>query len=491
MPEIDGSSQPQITEMFSKFALAFKTKTFEFFAEDDDAPTTTPATPLHPSAADIDPDNYTLLVLDDSAEEFITDQKVVVIKPDAQRQTHIDPTRPAKTHVPDSLIPSLFATVSSFEASYLHLQTAHVPYHEDTIRTTDKTLVSHLQKLSEIKRWYTNYLSTPNPNPDFPIGSCSEAQVQENQSKLRCLETVFNRLQTEIDEKGDRVFFLRQELDKIRKGNGKLSKKLSSYSGPSSREVALTVRVFDSMLREACRSMHGFSKLLIGLMKEAKWDLDLAASSVHSGVDYAKRGHNRYAFLSYASLCMFRGFDSEGFGLLDVNGIVCNGMGSNPGERTPLGKLNEHVSCNPMEVLSKNPNCGFSRFCELKYQELIHPTMESSIFVDSDRNEAVLNSWKSLSVFYESFVKMASSIWLLHKLAYSFDPVVEIFQVERGVDFSMVYMEDVTRKGSFSGKSRPKVGFTVIPGFKVGRTVLQSQVYLIGSSVHSSNGRLD
>lgn len=131
------------------------------------------------------------------------------------------------------------------------------------------------------------------------------------------------------------MFSLRQELDKIRKGNGKLSKKLSSYSGPSSREVALTVRVFDSMLREACRSMHGFSKLLIGLMKEAKWDLDLAASSVHSGVDYAKRGHNRYAFLSYVSLCMFRGFDSEGFGLLDVNGIVCNGMGSNPGERTP------------------------------------------------------------------------------------------------------------------------------------------------------------
>lgn len=269
----------------------------------------------------------------------------------------------------------------------------------------------------------------------------------------------------------------------------KLSKKLSSCSG----EVKLTVRVFDSMLREAQRSMHGFAKILIGLMKEAKWDLDLAANSVHPGVDYKKRGHNRYAFLSYVCLCMFKGFDSEGYGLLDVNGIVCNnGIGSNPGERTPIGKLKEHLSCNnPMEVLNKNPNCGFSRFCEMKYQELIHPTMESSIFANLDRNEAVLSSWKSLGVFYESFVKMASSIWLLHKLAYSFDPVVEIFQVERGVDFSMVYMEDVTKKGSFSGRSRPKVGFTVVPGFKVGRTVLQSQVYLISSSVHSSNGGPD
>jgi len=178
---------------------------------------------------------------------------------------------------------------------------------------------------------------------------------------------------------------------------------------------------------------------------------------------------------------MFRGFDLEGFGMLDLNGILCNGNSSNSVEKnTPLGKLTEHLMCHPMEVLSKNPNCGFSRFCESKYQQLIHPTMESSIFSNLDQNEVVLNSWKSLSVFYESFVKMASSIWLLHKLAFSFDPVVEIFQVERGVEFSMVYMEDVTKKASLSRNSRPKVGFTVIPGFKIGRTVLQSQVYLVG-----------
>ena len=133
-----------------------------------------------------------------------------------------------------------------------------------------------------------------------------------------------------------------------------------------------------------------------------------------------------------------------------------------------------------MEVLSKNQSCEFLRFCERKYQQLIHPTMESSIFINLDQNEVVLSSWKSLTAFYESFVKVASSVWLLHKLAFSFNPVVEIFQVERGVDFSMVYMEDVTKKSVFVGKSRPKVGFTVIPGFKVGKTVIQSQVYLIG-----------
>ncbi|CAN0921455.1 Protein GRAVITROPIC IN THE LIGHT 1 [Linum grandiflorum] len=111
-----------------------------------------------------------------------------------------------------------------------------------------------------------------------------------------------------------------------------------------------------------------------------------------------------------------------------------------------------------MEMLSRNPSGQFSRFCEKKYQELIHPTMESSIFCNLDPK--------------------ASSVWTLHMLAFSFDPAVEIFQVEKGVDFSMVFMEDVTRKFSLPTKTRVKVGFTVFPGFKVGRTVIQAQVYL-------------
>uniref|UniRef100_A0A5B6ZU41 Uncharacterized protein n=1 Tax=Davidia involucrata TaxID=16924 RepID=A0A5B6ZU41_DAVIN len=478
MPEMDGPSKPpQISEMFQKFALAFKTKTFEFFGDEDETATSAVATDTE------DADGFTLL---DSAEEFIPDQKVVVIKPD---QTHnSSPTKsacpigPSTTQFIETLMSSLFATFSSFEASYLQLQTAHVPFDEDTIKTADRALVSHLQRLSDIRQLYRNFRKTPNFNAEFPIGSCLEAQVQENQSKLRTLETVVNQLQSDIDVKHDEVLVLRQKLDDIQKTNSKLSKgsSINSNSNPkSSTDVLLTIRVFDKMLREAWKALHSFTKLLIDLMKKAGWDLDLAANSVHPDIDYAKKGHIRYAFLSYVCLGMFRGFDSEGFGLVE-NGIVCNGKGSTFDKYSSLKQLIEHVSSNPMEVLTKNPNCEFSKFCEKKYQQLIHPTMESSIFSFLDRKEVVLNSWRSLSVFYEAFVKMSSSIWLLHKLAYSFNPVVEIFQVERDADFSMVYMEDVTRKGILPGKSKPKVGFTVVPGFKIGKTMIQSQVYLTG-----------
>ncbi|GMJ01412.1 CHIQUITA1-LIKE 9 [Hibiscus trionum] len=449
---------PQISEMFQKFALAFKTKTFEFFADEEDA--------NHNSS-----DGFSLL---DSTEDFITDQKVVVIKPDPPPNSSSH-HRTIDTQIAESLISSVFATVSSFEASYLQLQTSHVPFVEESVKAADRALVSHLQRLSDLKRFYREVLKNPDSEVGSGLGSFWEAQVQENQSRLRILGVVSNHLQEEIDEKDNQVSSLRKKLAEIQWANTKLSKKLSGNLN-SPCDLLLTVKVFHSVLHDACRATHKFSKILIGLMRKAGWDLDLVANLVYPDIDYAKEGHTRFAFLSYVCLGMFRGFDSEGFSLCD-NEALCNG---NKGTCS-LKQLLEHVSSNPMELLSRDQNSEFSRFCEKKYQELIHPTMESSIFSNLDRNEVVLNSWRSLSIFYESFVSMASSIWTLHKLALSFVPVVEIFQVERGVDFSMVYMEDVTKRCNLPGQTKVKVGFTVVPGFKIGSTVIQCQVYLGGS----------
>ncbi|KAK7339373.1 hypothetical protein VNO77_20036 [Canavalia gladiata] len=504
---VSSNKPPQISEMFQKFALAFKTKTFEFFSDEN-------ATPID------DSDGFSLL---DSTEEIITDQKVVVIKPDPDPSHNFSPgtypspqtpepkttpqittspprttepkttpqvtTPPPQTPEPETtppltesqiretthaLISSIFAAVSAFEASYFQLQSAHVPFVEEHVMSADRVLVSHLQRLSELKKFYCN------PEPcAFPFGSCLEAQVEENQSKLRTLGTVSNRLQSELEQKHDEVFALRRKLDEIHRGNVYLSKKLCASSLDPSCDVLLTVRVFDSLLHDASRATHKFTKILIGLMRKAGWDLGLAANAVHPNVDYAKKGHNQYALLSYVCLGMFQGFDSQNFG---VEEIVSNGHVNDDDidlkKSGCLKQLLEHVSSNPMDLLGIHPGCEFSRFCEHKYERLIHPSMESSIFVDLEEKEAVLNSWRSLSLFYEAFVGMASSVWTLHKLSYAFDPAVEIFQVERGVEFSMIYMEDVTKRLTWPNRGRAKVGFSVVPGFKIGRIVIQSQVYI-------------
>ncbi|WZZ51842.1 hypothetical protein YC2023_051949 [Brassica napus] len=272
-----------------------KTKTFELFTEEDD-------------------------------EDFITPPPVN----DSKTKTLVKPTN---TQMESSLISS----VSSFEASYLQLQSAHSPFVEETVKAADRALVSNLQKLSDLKQ------------------------------RIRASSELWERLQAEMDGKDSRVLSLRKTLSEAQKSNSKLSKRLSENSS----DVVLSVRVYESML---------------------------PASYVHPEVDYAEKGHYR------------------------------------------------HVSSDPMELLERDKDCAFSRFCDDKYHELIYPNMESSIFSNMDQREAVLSSWRSLSTFYESFLAMASSVWTLQKLALSFDPVVEIFQVESGVDFSIVFMEDVLRR---------------------------------------------
>lgn len=473
MTEMDTSAkQPQISEYFQKFALAFKAKTVEFFAEDDEPTSDNDA-------------NFSLL----DSEEFIIDQKVVVLKPDPARiPSPPNSIQPINTHFAKTLISTLFAITSSFEASYLQLQTAHVPFNEEAVKFADKALILQLKKLYEVRNLYKD--SRLNPNFDFDVnllvGSCYEAQVQENQSKLRALETMVNRLQSDIDVKDDEVLLSRKKLSEIEMVNFRCSKRLSNYlkvNHSSGTDLLLTIRVFESMLVDVGKSLRRFSKLLIGLMRKAGWDLDLAANSVYSNVGYAKKGHNKFAFLSYVSLAMFQGFDLRGFGL-EGSESFCNGDGDGDGsikeDGSCMKELLEHVSGVPMEILSRNPRCDFSKFCDKKYEQIIHPTMKSSIFRNCDHKEVVIDSWRSLKVFYESFVKMASSVWLLHKLAHSFSPVVEIFQVERGVDYSLVYMEDVLKREILAGKSRAKVGLTVLPGFRISRTIIQSQVYLTG-----------
>ncbi|KAL5548141.1 hypothetical protein UlMin_003372 [Ulmus minor] len=225
------------------------------------------------------------------------------------------------------------------------------PFVEDSIKAANRALVSHLQRLSEFKRFYVDFCRNTEFDSDLPIGSCLEAQVEENQSKLRTLGI---------------------KLDEIHKSNLKLSKRLSGNLG-SSCDFLLSVKVFDSLLHDACRLAYKFTKILIEWMRKAGWDLDLALNLVHPNIDYAKKAHYRYTLLSYVSLRIFWGFNSKHFGESE-NGALSNGHVSDSNKKsTSLKQLLEHVSSNPLELLSREPSCEFSKFCESKYQEIIHP----------------------------------------------------------------------------------------------------------------------
>ncbi|CAB4277307.1 unnamed protein product [Prunus armeniaca] len=130
------------------------------------------------------------------------------------------------------------------------------------------------------------------------------------------------------------------------------------------------------------------------------------------------------------------------------------------------------------EYLAQNPRSAFAKFCRVKYLRVVHPKMETSFFGNLNQRNLVNAGEFPSSNFFASFAEMAKRVWLLHCLAFSFNPEAAIFQVSKGCRFSEVYMESLAEEAFLSTASEPQVGFTVVPGFKLGKTVIQCQVYL-------------
>ncbi|XP_031481993.1 protein GRAVITROPIC IN THE LIGHT 1-like [Nymphaea colorata] len=444
---------PQITELFQRLASVCKSKTIEFFAEEDEYEQI-------PAMGD---DDF------DSKEELITDQKVVVIKPDHLRDPSEMPQIGTSPNL-DSFLSCIFANIAAFESAYLQLQTAHTPFDVENVKAADRSAIAQLRKLSEVKHSYRTCSELPSLN------WLLEAQVEERQSMLRTYEMTVNRLQSEIDRMDSEASVLKAHKEKLIRRNSVLTKRLEELNF---RRASLSLSVFDSALREAIRLSHSFTKVLIDYMKHKRWDLDSAADSLHPGIDYAKKGHNRYAFLSYVCLEMFRGFDDESFSELNVSSFE---------EKDHLKRFISCSSIDALEVLRREEEGGFSKFCRKKYLQLVHPKMELSFLGNTEQRDVIANyscsSWPLTNPLLVSFVKMAHAIWLLHILASAFESALGIFQVKRGARFSMVFMENVVRKSvvadSGDAGSAPIVGFTVVPGFRIGKTVIQCQVYLDG-----------
>ncbi|CAN6310526.1 unnamed protein product [Urochloa humidicola] len=458
--------------MLHKFALAFKTKTIEFFAEEEE---------------DEDADRFARSPLP-GADGVLAGQRVVVLKPDPLNPNPSAGGVGKAASEQEAAVEAALATASSFQAAYLHLQAAHAPFLPEAAAAADAAAVSHLRRLSELKRIARG---APADAPDGADGDGGvltahlEAQVRENQALLRSFDAVVNRLQAALDAKDSAAAALRLDLEALDDANARLSARLDRALAPPPGGDAvgamLSAGVFDSVLRDALRVAHRFARALAEVLRCAGWDLDAAAAAAYPGVSYSKAGHCRYALLSRVCLSMFDGFDSYQFGAT-ADTTELEGIELAMRRNESLQQFIEHSDADPIELMNSSPDCEFAQFCDRKYKQLIHPGIESSLFGNSDCGTLPVMS--VAGPLYELFVAMASSIWTLHRLAWAYDPAVGIFQVSRGTEFSTVYMENIVRSKGFSGSkelgkpARPKVGFTVVPGFQLGGTVIQCRVYL-------------
>ncbi|KAE9592868.1 hypothetical protein Lalb_Chr19g0133771 [Lupinus albus] len=389
----------------------------------------------------------------------------------------------------ETLLAKVFASLSSVKASYVQLQYAQSPYDPDEIQAADRLLVSELKTLSELKRCYSNKQFDSSPEREI-----LEAESKELLSVTKTYEFMEKKLELQLRLKDSEIIFLREKLEECNRQNRSIEKKLNQSGSLSVLDnlhiSGLSPSHFTTILRHTVSSIRRFVNLIVNEMRSAGWDINASANVIteHNVVCW-NEDHKCFAIESFVCREMFDSFNSPNFSL--------------PNESLPdksklqtmfFGRFNELKSLKAREFLAFKPRSPFAKFCRVKYLKLIHPKMESSFFGDLNQRN-ILNSGEFPDTnFFTSFAEMAKRVWLLHCLAFSFEPQAFIFQVEKGCRFSEVYMECVNDEMSVE-ESEQQAAFTVVPGFRIGKTVIQCQVYLsqqqtkVKSSLQESKGR--
>lgn len=404
------------------------------------------------------------------------------------QKVHPQPMEEAINQNPEAveaLISRIFTNISSLKSAYIQLQSAHTPYDPDKIQAADKLVISELKNLSELKHFYREH--NPKPVCVSPQDSRLAAEIQEQQSLLKTYEVMVKKFQSEIQNKDSEIDQLQQQIQEANQKRVKLEKNLK-LRGLSAKEsegsgdengffpMDLTPDLFKSAVEAAYKAIHDFSKPLINMMKAAGWDLDAAANSIEPDVVYAKRAHKKYAFEAHICQRMFSGFQDESFSLKPDNTKV--DKESFFREYLALREMD------PLDSVGQSPDSSFGKFCRGKYLVVVHPKMEASFFGNLDQRNYVMGGGHPRTPFYQAFLKLAKSIWLLHRLANSLDPAVKVFQVKKGSEFSEVYMDSVVKNFIVDeSDQKPRVGLMVMPGFWIGGSVMQCQVYLMGVKV--------
>lgn len=386
----------------------------------------------------------------------------------------------------DTLLANLFAGVSAVKAAYAQLQVAQSPYDPETVQAADQAVVAEIKRLSELKQCYVKRQPLPVPEP--PLA----AQIREQQNLIKTYQITTRKLESDLQRPDTEIAELCSQLAESEKQNRALEARLHPGRTLSAIDdlhlSGLSPTHFLTVVRYTVKSVRAFVKLMVKEMAAARWDVAAAAAAVVHPVEL-RAGHGDFAFESYVCQMMFSDFQHCDFSLGSLEEVA-------GWDRRRFFEEFTAAKGMVMPEFLQRPDAGQSllgKFIRVKYLLLVHPKLEAAIAGDLDQR-AVVSSGKGgfpRSGFFAEFAEMAWRVWLLHCLFFSFGDGEEgssVFQARRGCRFSEVYMESVVEEAAVVGV-RPVVGFTVVPGFRVGRTVIQSKVYLSTGSAGKGRGQ--
>ncbi|XP_057859007.1 protein GRAVITROPIC IN THE LIGHT 1 isoform X2 [Cryptomeria japonica] len=382
----------------------------------------------------------------------------------------------------EELFTDIFETTYTLKTAYIRLQMAHSPYDPEKLHHADKAVVSQLQKLSDLKQSYrrvNGFICTVPPG--------KFADMEDQKKIVATYESVVTELKTEVREKDAEIQFLKQNLKQVTKNIEKLERRLKKYGiKDDNRETQVQRRIsmesptpelFQSTFEQVHEATNNFTKVLMAEMKKARWDVNAAAAAIAPAVSFRKPNHIKFAFNSYLCEKLFQGFENESF---YISGSLSSLLEPEKHRQDCFTQFRDMLPMEPSELLNILPDCAFGKFCNKKYLGIVHPKMEEAFFGNFDHRSDVVNGKHPNSDFYQTFIRLAKAVWILHKLAFSFNPVPSHFHVKANSVFQSTYMESVLPLHDSAQGGVQLVAFAITPGFKfVPDTVIKSRVYVV------------
>ncbi|KAH9626610.1 hypothetical protein KSS87_005461 [Heliosperma pusillum] len=392
------------------------------------------------------------------------------------------------------VLEQVFDAMSALKKAYGKLQEAHSPWDPEKMRVADEEVVAELRRMAVLRERYRR-----GGRRRATVGRRAAETVGE---MVAPYEAVVEELKKEVKVKEVELEALKSKVSALSNGGGgggngggsgkkngrSLSRKKNAHLVLSQVSSSPTPDMFEATMTRVRETSKSFTSHLLSLMRSAHWDISAAVRSIEAAISTtgsvalsSTNPHHhhqaKHALESYILRKIFQGFDHETF---YMDGTLSSLLNPSQFRQECFSKFRDMKSMDPSELLGILPNSPFGVFSSKKYQDIVHPKMEESLFGNLDQRNQLLRGTHPRTQFYSEFLGLAKAVWLLHLLAFSLDPPPSHFEASRGAEFHPDYMESVVRFPGGMVPSGQIVGFPVSPGFKLGNgSVVKARVYLV------------
>ncbi|KAH7277370.1 hypothetical protein KP509_39G047600 [Ceratopteris richardii] len=234
------------------------------------------------------------------------------------------------------------------------------------------------------------------------------------------------------------------------------------------KEAAMaTLLLFEMATMRARFSIRSFSKALIKQMEASGYSVLRTLSELEPNVAFTKKEHVVYTLESRINKAFFHCFENDSFddsGLLQIlDPIARCAARLEEFQRMKLVEVDDTVNASHPAF-----EPSFRRFCQRKTKELWSQFSWHIVFNSAEEREG----------FTAAFLDAAKCVWLLHRLAFSVQPHVQILRVGKGLHIDPVYVDAVPALDVPCGLCGScKVEFLIMPGFQAMGKVIKCQVY--------------